>query len=81
MTLYSSLHGRGLHEEPGTTELIGDNDRAKARDIFTAIVANAPADVRQLNSDMYSEQFNDLGTPGHARGWGRTLDKAMYLRA
>jgi hypothetical protein len=63
MALYTSLHGRGLHEEPGTMELIGDNDRAKARRIFTAIVANAPADVRQLNSDMYSEQFNDLGLP------------------
>jgi hypothetical protein len=63
MALYASLHGRGLHEERGTMELIGDNDRAKARGIFTAIVANAPADVRQLNSDMYSEQFNDLGLP------------------
>jgi hypothetical protein len=61
MTLYASLHGHGLHEEMGTTELIGDNDRVKARTIFTTIVANAPADVRQLNSDMYSEQFNDLG--------------------
>ena len=63
MTLYASLHSHGLHEEPGTTELIGDNDRVKARAIFTTIVANAPADVRQLNSDMYSEQFNDLGLP------------------
>jgi hypothetical protein len=63
MALYASLHGRGLHEETGTTELIGDNDRAKARAIFTTIVANASADVRQLNSDMYSEQFNDLGIP------------------
>jgi hypothetical protein len=63
MTLYASLHSHGLHEESGTTELIGDNDRVKARAIFTTIVANAPADVRQLNSDMYSEQFNDLGLP------------------
>ena len=63
MTLYSLLHGHALHEEPGTMELIGDNDRVKARGIFTAIVANAPADVRQLNADMYSEQFNDLGLP------------------
>jgi hypothetical protein len=61
MTLYSLLHGHGLHEEPGTTELIGDIDRTKARDIFTGILSNAPADVRQLNNDMYSEQFNDLG--------------------
>jgi hypothetical protein len=63
MILYASLRGHGLHEEPGTTELIGDNDRAKARTIFTTIVANGPADVHQLNSDMYSEQFNDLGLP------------------
>lgn len=63
ITLYSLLHGHDLHEEPGTTELIGDNDRAKARDIFSTIVSNAPADVRQLNNDMYSEQFNDLGLP------------------
>jgi hypothetical protein len=63
MGLYASLHGRGLHEETGTTELIGDNDRVKARAVFTTIVANGPADVRQLNSDMYSEQFNDLGIP------------------
>jgi hypothetical protein len=61
MTLYSLLHGHDLHEEPGTTELIGDIDRTKARDIFTGILSNAPADVRQLNNDMYSEQFNDLG--------------------
>jgi hypothetical protein len=61
MTLYSSLHGQDLHEEAGRMELIGDNDRAKARDIFAAIVSHAPADVRQLSNDMYSEQFNDLG--------------------
>jgi hypothetical protein len=61
MTLYSLLHGHDLHEEPGTAELIGDMDRIKARDIFTGILSNAPADVRQLNNDMYSEQFNDLG--------------------
>ena len=61
MSLYSMLHGRDLHEEAGTTEMIGDEDRAKARDIFTAIVTHAPADVRQLGSDMYSEQFNELG--------------------
>jgi hypothetical protein len=66
MNLYSLLHAHGLHEEAGTTELIGDDDRVKARGIFTAIVANAPAEVRQLNSDMYSEQFNDLELPGAA---------------
>jgi hypothetical protein len=63
MNLYSVLHAHGLHEEAGTTELLGDDDRTKARGIFTAIVANAPADVRQLNSDMYSEQFDDLELP------------------
>jgi hypothetical protein len=61
MSLYSMLHGRDLHEEVGNTEMIGDEDRARARDIFTGIVAHAPAEVRQLGSDMYSEQFNELG--------------------
>jgi hypothetical protein len=61
MSLYGMLHGSDLHEEPGTTALIGDEDRAKARDIFTAIVAHSPAEVRQLGSDMYSEQFHELG--------------------
>jgi hypothetical protein len=58
MTLYTSLHGRDLHEEPGTTELIGHDDRAKARAIFSAIINEGPADVRQLGNDMYSEQFD-----------------------
>jgi hypothetical protein len=61
LTLYSLLHGADLHEEPGTTELIGDNDRVKARDIYIGILSHAPADVRQLDNEMYSEQFNDLG--------------------
>jgi hypothetical protein len=61
MSLYGMLHGADLHEEPGTTEFIGDEDRAKARDIFSAIVAHSPAEVRQLGNDMYSEQFNELG--------------------
>lgn len=61
MSLYSMLHGRDLHEEAGTAQMIGDDDRAKARDIFTAIVSHAPAEVRQLANDMYSEQFNELG--------------------
>jgi hypothetical protein len=61
MSLYGMLHGADFHEELGNTELIGDEDRAKARDIFTAIVAHSPAEVRQLGSDMYSEQFNELG--------------------
>ena len=63
MALYRMLHGHDLHEETGSTELIGDNDRARARDIFTAIVAQAPSDVRQLGSKMDSEQFNELGLP------------------
>ena len=61
MSLYGMLHGSDLHEEAGNTELIGDGDRAKARDVFTMIVAHSPAEVRQLGSDMYSEQFNELG--------------------
>ncbi|HTZ56727.1 MAG TPA: hypothetical protein VMB49_01455 [Acidobacteriaceae bacterium] len=61
MSLYSMLHGHDFHEELGTTQMIGDEDRARARDIFTSIVTHAPADVRQLSNDMYSEQFNELG--------------------
>jgi hypothetical protein len=66
--LYSMLHGSGLREEPGTTELIGDDDRVKARDIYTDLLSHAPADVRQLGDEMYSQQFDDLGmeaTPAH----------------
>jgi hypothetical protein len=68
INLCSLLHGDSLHEEPGTTELIGDNDRAKAREIYSAILARAPAEVRELDGEMYSEQFNDLGletSPAH----------------
>jgi hypothetical protein len=68
VNLSSLLHGDSLHEEPGTAELIGDHDRAKAREIYNAIVARAPAEVRELDSEMYSEQFNDLGletAPAH----------------
>jgi hypothetical protein len=68
LTLYALLHGHGLSEEAGTTELVGDEDRAKARDIFSDIVSHAPADVQQLGKDMYSEQFNELGldaAPAH----------------
>jgi hypothetical protein len=66
LTLYSSLHGQGLQEELGSAALIGDDDRAKARDIFAAIIAKAPADVRRLGNDMYSEQFEELGLPTEA---------------
>ena len=68
VALYSLLHGDNFHEELGTSELIGDNDRAKAREIYGAIVARAPAEVRALDNEMYSQQFNDLGlstTPAH----------------
>jgi hypothetical protein len=61
VSLYSMLHGHDLHEETGTAEMIGNEDRAKARDIFNAIVSHAPAEVRQLGMDMYSEQFHELG--------------------
>ena len=61
MNLYGLLHAQSLQEEPGNTELIGDEDRAKARDIYLGILAHAPADVRQLDTDMYTEMFNDLG--------------------
>src|ERR1700761_720709 len=68
ITLSSLLHGDSLREEPGTAELIGDNDHAKAREIYRAILARAPAEVRELESEMYSEQLKDLGLeppPGH----------------
>ena len=62
MTLYSLLHASALHEETGTPELIGDNnDRAKAREVYTGILAQAPAQVKQLSDEIYSERFNDLG--------------------
>jgi hypothetical protein len=61
MSLYLMLHGHDLREEAGTAQMIGDEDRAKARDIFTSIVSHAPAEVRQLGLDMYSEQFHELG--------------------
>jgi hypothetical protein len=61
VSLASMLHGRDAHEEQGTALMIGDTDRAKARDAFTAIVAHAPPEVRQLGADMYSEQFSELG--------------------
>jgi hypothetical protein len=67
IALASSLHGQSLQEESGFAELIGDDDRARARDIFTAIVAKAPPEVRRLGSDMYSEQFQDLGLPATTR--------------
>lgn len=62
MTLYSLLHAHEFHEEPGSTELIGDNeDRAKAREVYAGILAQAPAQVKQLGDEIYSERFNDLG--------------------
>jgi hypothetical protein len=61
LSLASMLHGRDAHEEQGTAMMIGDPDRAKARDAFTTIVSHAPPEVRQLGVDMYSEQFSELG--------------------
>jgi len=62
MALYSLLHASALHEETGTTELIGDkDDRAKAREVYAGILAQAPAQVKQLGDEIYSERFNDLG--------------------
>ncbi len=61
MDLYTLLHGRDLHEEPGSTQLIGDDDRVKAREIYTGILAHATPEVRQLGDEMYSPQFEDLG--------------------
>jgi hypothetical protein len=61
LSLYSLLHARGLREEAGNTELIGDEDRGKARDVYAEILSHAPLEVRQLGDEIYSEQFNDLG--------------------
>jgi hypothetical protein len=61
VNLASLLHGDSLREESGSSELIGDNDRVRAREIYNSILARAPAEVRELDSEMYSEQFNDLG--------------------
>jgi hypothetical protein len=62
MALYSLLHAHDLHEEPGNTELIGDNeDRAKAREVYAGILEQAPVQVKQLGEEIYSERFNDLG--------------------
>ncbi len=60
-TLYSLLHAHGWQEEPGSTELIGNDDRSKARDIYAGILSHAPADVQQLDKEMYSEKFEGLG--------------------
>jgi hypothetical protein len=64
-TLYSLLHGEGLREEPGSTELIGDDDLGKAREIYAGLLSHAPADVQQLDKEMYSEKFDDLGMQAH----------------
>jgi hypothetical protein len=62
MAFYALLHGHDLHEEPGNTELIGDSeDRAKAREIYAAIVEQSPPQVKQLGEEIYTERFNDLG--------------------
>ncbi len=59
--LFTLLHGRDMHEETGTAELIGDDDRVKAKDIYAAILAHATPEVRELSDEMYSQQFEDLG--------------------
>ena len=62
--LYVQLHGLDLQEEAGTAELIGDNDRARAKDIYHQLLLKAPAEVQALESGMYSEHFSDLGMDG-----------------
>lgn len=59
--LYTLLHGRDMHEEQGTADLIGDDDRVKAREVYAGILAHATPEVRQLGDEMYSPQFEDLG--------------------
>jgi hypothetical protein len=60
-TLFSLLHAHGWQNETGTSELIGNNDRGKARDIYNALLAEAPDTVRELGLSMYTEAFNGLG--------------------
>lgn len=62
LNLYGLLKGRGLKEEVGNAELVGDQDRDKARGIYSDILSHAPTDVRQLIDEMYTQQFSDLGT-------------------
>jgi hypothetical protein len=60
--LYTLMHGQGLHEEQGTVELIGNSeDRAKARDVYDGILARSTPEVHELNEEMYTSQFEDLG--------------------
>jgi hypothetical protein len=59
--LFFLLHAHELQNETGTSELIGDNDRAKARDIYNSVLAEAPATVKELGESMYTEAFNGLG--------------------
>lgn len=62
--LYAALRGRGWQEEPGTAELIGDADRARARGVYNRLIAASPAEVSGLESEMDSEQFAELGLAG-----------------
>jgi hypothetical protein len=62
IALYALLHAHDLHEEPGNTELIGDNeDRTRARQVYQGILEQAPPQVKQLGEEIYTERFNDLG--------------------
>ncbi len=61
LNLYALLMARGLKEEEGNAELVGDQDRRKARGVYADILSHAPTDVRQLIDEMYTEQFSDLG--------------------
>ena len=57
----SQLGGHSLREETGTAELLGGEDRVKARAVYENLLAHSPADVQQLERAMYTQQFADLG--------------------
>jgi hypothetical protein len=61
LNLYALLKAHGLKEEEGNAELVGDEDRGKAREVYDEILSHAPAEVRQLGEEMYTEQFSNLG--------------------
>lgn len=62
--LCAVLRGKGWLEEPGTAELIGDEDRGKAQGVYDRLIEGSPAQVSKLEKEMYSEKFAGLGLAG-----------------
>lgn len=63
LNLYALLKAHGLKEEEGNAEMVGDEDRGKAREVYAEVLSHAPPEVRQLGDEMYTETFSDLGLP------------------